>query len=538
LTSGDGRKQLGSLSSCVSLKGKKKNSSTGNLDCKRLKLSSRTSAASPHKMSTSTSPRETPLLSSLEIHSPEEAASHLQSRSRQSPEWYFREILGINPWAKQIEIADSVNRYEKTLCYSCVASGKSFIGGAIIPWWLTSRHPSRVFIIAPTERQIRINLWSELSRVYYSARIPLGGEMQTLDWKLDTDWLAKGFSPKDAMGVFGLHAPNDLIVFDDAQGIAQDVFDAFENASASGTAHYLFLCNPAVVSGTVYEAITSRRKEFHSIQIDAFHTPNVQANRVVVPGLIVKDKVDEWVQKYGWDSDFVRVKVRALVPKQEPDTLIPLDWLEMAKTREVIQHQGPVILGVDVARFGDDESVICVKDGRQLLPIQNDYVLQGNDTMQVAGRVLRAYRGLGAIRANIDEIGVGGGVVDRLKEQAINVHGINVAEKPFDEERFVNLRSEMWWAARESVDPKNPAAMAIPNDDALCADLSAMKYSVDSAGRIKVESKEETKKRLKRSPDRGDAYALAVFESYLAIAKPVSVYTQNSTLPRRPAWLK
>jgi hypothetical protein len=305
----------------------------------------------------------------------------------------------------------------------------------------------------------------------------------------------------------------------------------------------LFLCNPAVVSGLVYEAITAKRKEFRCIQIDAFNTPNVLAGRVVVPGLIIREKVDEWIKKYGWDSDFVRVKVRALPPKQEPDTLIPIDWLEAAKVREVPQNQGPVGLGLDVARYGDDESVICARDGRQLLPIRDEWVLQGNDVMTVTGRFIQAAVALGAADGNVDEIGVGAGVVDRAREvvrerkMRLNVRGINVAEKPSDESRFVNLRAEMWWAARESLDPTNPAAMAIPPDDALIADLSAMKYTVDSAGRIKVESKEETKKRLGRSPDRGDAYALAVFKHYLSHAKPTAAFAAVTTLPRRPSWL-
>jgi hypothetical protein len=484
-------------------------------------------------------------LASYDPLSPEEV-QRVQQVAHDHPDRYFTDLLGISPWAKQIEIAEAINLYEKTLVYSCVSSGKSFIGGAIVPWWLNSRYPARVFIIAPTERQIKINLWSEFSRVYYGSRVPLGPKPMTLDWKLDDkgSWLAKGFSPKDALAVFGIHGPNDLIIFDDAQGIPLDVFDAFENASASGTARYIFFCNPAFVSGPLYDAITEKRGDMHTIQIDAFHTPNVMAGRVVVPGLIIKEKVDAWVKKFGWDSDFVRVKVRALPPKQEPDTLIPIDWLEIAKCREVPQKQGGITLGIDVARFGDDESVIGAKEGRQYLPEQPEWIMNGNDTMQVSGRGIKVAKDLKAVGANVDEIGIGAGVVDRMTEVAreqklkLSIHGINVAEKPHDKEQFVNLRAEMWWASRESLDPKNPAAMSLMGcSDELIADLSAMKYSVDSAGRIKVESKEETKKRLGRSPDRGDAYALAVFESYLYNVKPAVAFSNQTGLPRLPSWL-
>lgn len=454
--------------------------------------------------------------------------------ARRCPAWYLREILGISPWEKQLEIVQSLDAHEKTLVYSCVSSGKSFIGGAVIPWWLNSRWPARVFVIAPTERQIKINLWSELSRVYYGAKIPLGGELLTLDWKIGEGWFAKGFSPKDAMAVFGIHGPNDLIIFDDAQGIPNEVFDAFENASAGGTAKYLFLCNPAFVSGVLYDAITSKRGEFHSIQIDAFHTPNVMAGRVVVPGLLIKEKVDAWVNKYGWDSDFVRVKVRALPPKQEPDTLIPIDWLEMARAREVPVVQGGACIGQDVARFGDDDSVTGVKLGRHYID-RGEWVVNGNDLMQVTGLMMRVIQEFAAEQANVDSIGLGAGVADRgrevVKEQGLRtaVRDVNVSEKARDEKKFVNKRAEMWWAARESLDPKNISAMSITGcSDELIADLSSMKYTIRSDGRICVESKEETKKRLGRSPDRGDAYALAVFESYTSGVKPAAAFAATA----------
>lgn len=460
-------------------------------------------------------------------------------RAREDPAWFF-ETIGISPWGKQLEIVESLSKHEKTLVYSCVSSGKSFIGGAIVPWWLMSRQPARVFIIAPTERQIKVNLWSELSKVYMGSKIPLGGDMQSLDWKIAPNLYAKGFSPKDALGVFGIHGPNDLVLFDDAQGIALEVFDAFENAAAAGTAKYLFFCNPTFNNGMLYEAITSKRGDFHCIKIDAYDTPNVKEGRVVVPGLIIKEKVDEWIRKYGWDSDFVRVKVRALPPKQEPDTLIPLDWLEMAVTREVPDTVRELFLGVDVARFGDDSSVICAKKGKRILPFADEWVMQGNDVMEVAGRVAQLFNNAIIRGAKVDEIGVGGGVVDRLVEQGFKVQGINVSEKAHDEERFVNLRSEMWWTARESLDPTNPAAMALPKDDGLIADLSAMKYKVDSSGRIKVESKEETKKRLGRSPDKGDAYAMSVFEDYAPWVKPAAAFAVSAPslgAARLPSWL-
>lgn len=377
-----------------------------------------------------------------------------------------------------------------------------------------------------------------------AAKIPLGGDLATLNWKLGEGWYAKGFSPKDALSVFGIHGDNDLIVFDDAQGVGADIIEAFENATAGGTTKFLFLCNPTFISGPLYEAITNKRGTMHTVQIDAMSTPNVMAGKIVVPGLITAGKVKEWTDKYGWDSNFVRVKVRALPPRQEPDTLIPIDWLELARAREVPVVKVGACVGQDVARFGDDDSVAGVKLGRSYID-RDEWVINGNDLMQVTGKMMNIIKEFGADLCNVDSIGLGAGVADRgrevCREQSIkcNVRDVNVAEKARDEKRFVNKRAEMWWSARESLDPRNKlvAMSLIGCSDELIADLSAMKYSHRSDGRIEVESKEETKKRLGRSPDRGDAYAMAVFESYMEGARPAVVFANKSGLARSPSWL-
>lgn len=468
----------------------------------------------------------------------------LREKAREFPEWYFREVLGLNFWEKQLEIVKSLQDNESTLVSSCISSGKSHAGGGIIPWWLNSRYPARVFVIAPTERQIKINLWSEFQRIHGQSKIPLGGEVLTLDWNINFELFAKGFSPKDGMSVFGIHGPNDLIIFDDAQGLSPDILEAFENASAGGTARYLFLCNPSFVSGPLYDAITSKRGDMNVITIDAYSTPNVQAGRVVIPGLITREKVEKWISKYGFDSNFVRVKIRAIPPRQEPDTLIPIDWLEQARAREVPQGQRGVRLGMDVARFGDDDTVIGAKEGRQYHD-KEEWVVNGNDLTKSTGLLLRAAQDVGAVSANIDSIGIGAGVVDmaaeKVKEKGlkVNIRGINVGEKARDEKRFVDKRAEVWWSARESLDPRNEkTAMSLAGcSDELIADLSAMKYGHRSDGRIEIESKEETKARLGRSPDRGDAYALAVFEDYMEGTRPAVVFNNRPGLPRTPSWL-
>ena len=169
----------------------------------------------------------------------------------------------------------------------------------------------------------------------------------------------------------------------------------------------------------------------------------------------------------------------------------------------------PVEIGADIARFGSDKTVFAPRRGHKVLPL-TEYSKQ--DTMETAGQLVIAHRETRATSIKVDVIGIGAGVYDRAKELKLPVSAINVAESAQEPERFLNLRSELWWNLRELLDPNpamNPNPVALPPDDELLADLSSVKYRIDSRGRIVVEPKEETKKRLGRSPDRADAVILA-----------------------------
>jgi hypothetical protein len=185
-----------------------------------------------------------------------------------------------------------------------------------------------------------------------------------------------------------------------------------------------------------------------------------------------------------------------------------------------------------------------VRDGRQLLLQKDEWKWNGKDTAESAGRLLKACKELNASDAYIDVIGVGAGVVDTAREQAerqgvrTNIVGVNVAENARNEEEYANLRSEAWWAARESLDPKNPAAVSLAGcSEDLIGDLSAVKYKIDSSGRTQVEKKEDIKKRLGRSPDDGDAYCLCVMGQYTPNTKPGIAWSDSAGPGEPPDWV-
>jgi hypothetical protein len=161
---------------------------------------------------------------------------------------------------------------------------------------------------------------------------------------------------------------------------------------------------------------------------------------------------------------------------------------------------------VDVARFGSDQSVILLRRGQR---VEHVRAFRGLDTMQLAGRVASAIRKFQPQQVYIDEVGVGAGVVDRLREQGYCVKGINVARTALQSAIFGNLRAEGYWKLRERF---ASGLISIPADNQLMGELAAMRYSYDSQGRVLMESKDEMRGRGLPSPDRADALMLAFLE--------------------------
>ncbi len=323
-----------------------------------------------------------------------------------------------------------------------------------------------------------------------------------------------------------------------------------------------FFVNPAIPIGRPYastraqfqtetRAFYQERNIYHCITISALDSPNVQSGRVVIPGLTTARWVEERRQIWGADNPLYRARVLGEFPDQAEDTLIRLSDVEAAagrhgagrsaregahnpcvvegleragrSAREGAQAatdagsgtgsgtnsdaagraSGEVTLAVDVARFGSDHSVILRRCGNRVEEIR---IFSGMDTMELAGWVAAAIREFQPIQTCIDEVGVGAGVVDRLREQGYGVRGVNVAHAARQKEVFANLRAEGYWRLRELF---AAGEISIPPDQQLMGELAALSYSYDSQGRILLESKEAMRRRGIASPDKADALMLA-----------------------------
>jgi len=436
-----------------------------------------------------------------------EEAEKLRSRFRDDPAFFHREVLGYEPWAKQLEISLSIRDHRNTAVRSNNGSGKTFHAAREGLRFLYAYGPDALVInTAPTWTQIENQYWRYFRDAYQRAAVPLGGKLLKTKLELGETWFAIGLAnDENNMEAFqGWHAKKILVIFDEASGISPKIDQAALGAMAGGEiVRFLKLGNPTQNSGSFFDSF--KDPTFNKIHISAFDTPNVQAKKQIIPGLVTWEWVEEVRKKYGEDSDVYRVRVLGNFPLHASDTLISIDAIEAAfgADRE-LHNQDDERIGVDPARFGDDDSAFVHRKGNKAKVLE---VLNGNDTMQLSGKCVVYLRQHPNATMWIDVIGIGAGIFDRLREQpsiASRVFGVNSAGSPRDEEEYLNIRAESWGNVRDWLRD------AILDKHEGFYELAQPKYKITSSGKLQLEGKEDMKKRGVASPNVGDALALTL----------------------------
>jgi len=417
------------------------------------------------------------------------------------PDLFVEDLLGVTPQDWQREVMSAVAKGQRRCSIrSGHGVGKSSCASWLMIWFLLTRYPVKIVVTAPTASQLFDALFAECKRWIKELPTPIKSLLE-----MKSDRIELGSSPTEAFisartsrsespeSLAGVHADHVLLVVDEASGVPESVFEAAYGSMSGKDATTILLGNPTRSSGYFYETHTRLRDSWWTKQVSCLDSP-----------LVSPDFIAEMELKYGADSNAMRVRVLGEFPLAEDDTLISLHAVEQASKRKVEQPEGtPVVWGLDVARYGDDASVLCIRQGRHLIELHSWKKLS---LMELAGRVLDLLHSSDEPPEEIlvDSIGLGAGVLDRLRELDISARGVNVSESPAMADRYANLRAELWdltkqWFAEE---------VQIPNDDSLIADLTAPRYSFNSSGKMIVESKAETKKRLGRSTDFADSLVL------------------------------
>lgn len=442
----------------------------------------------------------------------------------QDPEYFTSKILNKKLWSIQAEILQSVRDNPRTAVRSCHGIGKTFTAAMCILWFLYTHPRAIVLSTAPTWRQVEKLIWKEIRSAYREAVIPLGGNLlpKTPELHLIHDeWYAAGLSTNEPDRFQGFHEEHILVVVDEAAGVNKEIFEAIEGILTSSGARLLMIGNPTSIGGAFYDAFT--KPGYKTFHVSAYDTPNftlagitaediardtwqAKVKEIPYPRLITPQWVSDRYKAWGEGSYPYQVRVLGNFPQQGEDTLIPLLWIELAMERWEEEPEGePVQLGVDVAAYGSDKTVIAVRKGQKVTELQ---VYSQKNTRETAGLVVNCARENETRKVAVDEIGIGRGVVDSLEEEGFEDAGVNVAERSDDPERFANKRAELWWNMRELLDPdKEP--ISLPPDDELLSELASVKYKLTARGAIQIESKDEMRKRLGHSPDRADAVVLA-----------------------------
>ena len=424
--------------------------------------------------------------------------------------------LGAKPWSKQAEILEAVRDHSRVAVRSCNGSGKTYIAAHVVLWWLMCHTDAMVITTAPTEHQVRDILWREIRRAHRGNSALIKGKLLRTSLELGDKHYALGLSTDTPERFQGFHEGHILFVVDEASGVREGIFEAIEGSLTSAGAKVLLLGNPTSLRGTFYEAFHRRRGLWKTIHISAFDTPNMQPGGAEIPSLVTPKWVADAEKNWGTDSYLYQVWVLGDFPTESEDTLIPLKLVELAVKRGVLEVEAGeasvasdadeelIEVGVDVARFGSDKTAICVRRGNQVVMLES---FARQDTMATAGQVVNISRKYSPVAIRIDEIGIGAGVIDRLKELKIpHIQGVNVARRAGNPEHFSNLRAEFFDGLRERFQDER---ISIPGDAELISQLASIRYSFSSSGQMRIEDKDDLRVRGERSPDLADALMLA-----------------------------
>lgn len=365
-------------------------------------------------------------------------------------------------------------------------------------WAMSTRPHLSGVVTANTMSQLSTKTWRELA-LWYKRLI----NRHWFKWSATKFWhvkepetwyiSAEPNTEHNSEAFAGRHAKYKIIIFDEASAIPDKIWEVTEGAMTDPRSMWFVFGNPTKNTGRFKTCFESDKGRWGTRQIDSRSCKMTN-----------KAELDEWIKAYGEDSDFCRIRIFGIFPRFGSMQFISGQAVERAMLGEVPFEAWcliPVVIGVDVARYGDDKSCIAIRQGRKLHEIRKFREL---NTMQVAAQVVAAMKDYaGAAAIFVDGIGVGAGVVDRLQMMGHPVIEVNGGETAFDEVKYYNKTAEMWDRMKTWITGSDLPAM----DNELRLALTGREYYFDDKERIRLERKKDMKKRGLASPDEADALA-------------------------------
>lgn len=449
-----------------------------------------------------------------------------QAKYLHDPAGWANDRLGEHFWSKQVDIAASVVEHRRTAVKSCHGVGKSFSAARFIAWWLDVHPPGEAFVVstAPTAKQVEAVLWREVNKAAAKARAkhdPFIGRVLTTEWKLGNELIAFGRKPADhdPTAFQGIHARYVLVVLDEACGIPIELWIAANSLATNEDCRILAIGNPDDPTSH-FAKVCTPDSGWNVLTISAFDSPNFTDE--VVPAelklmLVGQTYVDEMAADTGVGSPIYVSKVLGEFPEDAADGVIMASSLtkcRLADQEHPPEQLEPIELGVDVGGSETgDKTVIRERRGCKAGRV---WRCQSGESEIVADTILAAIVEAGATKIKIDSVGIGWGVaghLNRMREEGkhtAQIVKVNVGSAAQNPVRFPRLRHEIWWEVGRRHSEFGTWDLG-EIDDKTAADLLAPKWRVNPRGQIQIEEKDETRKRLGRSPDDGDALLLAFY---------------------------
>ena len=440
----------------------------------------------------------------------------------EDPVRFAEKMLRHDLWSLQKEILRSVVENPRTAVKACHASSKTFTAAEIVLWWISRFSDGIAITTASSFTQVKRQMWGEIKRAISTSRVAYPKVHQT-ELRISATNYAIGMSTNAGIRFQGFHG-RILIVIDEAPGVDPEIWEAIESSRAGGDVHVLALGNPVELGGVFYDVFHTKRTGWKTFTMSAFESPNFRGldlDRLLTlddyeldlnpkPYLITKRWVHEKYHSWGTEDPRWNPRVLGEFPRSSSKQVISLSDVENCINIDLPpSNRKRADFGGDIARYGEDETVFIGVVGGRMAFIQTH---RKQSTMETVGQIaalIREKRQEGTFGTfAIDDGGLGGGVTDRLLEQDFEVLPLNFGSVAYRSDEFADLRTEMWWVMRRMFSEKR---ISIFPDDELIVQLVGPTYKFLSNGKIKLESKEDMKKRGLRSPDRADALALAVY---------------------------
>jgi phage terminase large subunit len=458
------------------------------------------------------------------------------------PVGFFRDVLNKPLWSRQAEIADAIVDHAQVAVKTGHKIGKSLMAAGLALWWACTRPEALVIVTAPSYEGVKDMIWKELHNLHRTIKADVGGVMPldpNTGLALANGSVIKGLTTNTPERVAGRSGQSVFLIVDEASGYPDALMEALQTSTAggdddmegAGEARLFAIGNPTQTSGWFFEIFRTANPDWSQHTVSSEETPNARtANdngeplEKLIPGLASRSYIERMRRQYGPDPDthpIYMVRIKGLYPERSSNSVIGLANVDRAANdnarRAVFIPRPPadVCLGVDPARFGDDDSCVVPSIEKWMGDVESFSGLDGPQLAAEVRRIAATYVEDGRrVRVNIDGAGIGASVVDALIRCDLAMSGklyicdTNASSKADKETEYLNLRAQLWFDMNQWLADGG----SLPKDGELARELLAPTYKfAPKCGRIQVESKDDIKKKIGHSPDRADAACLSVY---------------------------